>query len=69
MSQLFAFLNAEEIKALETSGHYDAEQQTWVGDELSLASGSSGGGGTYGMTSTAGPNNAGDSDWGRDTWF
>jgi len=40
MSELFAFLNAEEFKAIETRGHYDPDRQTWVGDHLSAASSS-----------------------------
>jgi hypothetical protein len=40
MDEPFAFLQAEEFKAIETRGHYDPDRQMWVGDHLSVASGS-----------------------------
>lgn len=39
MSHLFAFNNAEELVAYNMpAGHYDAEQQLWVADDVSHAS-------------------------------
>jgi hypothetical protein len=37
MNELFAFLNADELPMTETRGHYDADQQMWVGDTFSTA--------------------------------
>jgi hypothetical protein len=40
MYQLFAFHQASDVEIAETeSGRYDAEQQLWVADEVSVARG------------------------------
>ena len=39
MSRLFAFNNAEDMVVHNVpAGHYDAEQQLWVADDVSRAS-------------------------------
>ena len=39
MSHLFAFNNAEDLVVCNLpAGHYDAEQQLWVADDVSHAS-------------------------------
>ena len=39
MSNLFAFNHAEEMKTVETHGHYCEETQVWVGDGVVTAVG------------------------------
>lgn len=37
MSQLFAFNHSEEMQTIEVQGHYDNEQQVWVGNDIAMA--------------------------------